>query len=158
MLSWQYNSVSWCQRKHLDSESCQPQATASQVWPTTSYNTYVTYDIVCHDLRCRTVTPTSGIYWKPDHLAHFSIWEHILRCTLYIMRYTMLPYNSVWKSRKSYISGYTQYISTYTIGKKYISIIWWYTEIYFWPIVYVEIYYYMCNSVYVRISRYEIFK
>ncbi len=38
------------------------------------------------------------------------------------MRYTMLPYNSVWQSRKSYISGYTQYISTYAIGQKYISV------------------------------------
>jgi hypothetical protein len=33
--------------------------------------------------------------WKPDHLAHISIYGHILRCTLYIMSYTMLPYKSV---------------------------------------------------------------
>jgi hypothetical protein len=66
------------------------------------------------------------------------------------MSYTMLPYNSVRKSRKSYISWYTQYISRYTIGQKYISV---YTEIFFWPIVYVEIYYYTCNSVYVRTAH-----
>ncbi len=42
-------------------------------------------------------------------------------------------------------SRLTQYISTYTIGQKYIS-------------VYVEIYDYTCNSVYVRISQYEILR
>ncbi len=98
----------------------------------------------------------SADIWKPDHLARFSIWEHILlRCTLYIMSYTMLQYNSVWKSRKSYISWYTRYISRHTIGQKYISV---YTEIYFWQIVYLEIYDYTCNSVYVRISQYEILR
>jgi hypothetical protein len=33
--------------------------------------------------------------WKPDHLAHISIYWHILRYTLCIMSYMMLPYNSV---------------------------------------------------------------
>ncbi len=61
------------------------------------------------------VLPPAPI-WKleaaSDHLAHISICGHILRYTLYIMSYTMLPYNSVWNSRKSYISVYTtSYIS-----------------------------------------------
>ena len=59
--------------------------------------------------------------WPPGS---FCIWEHILRCPPYIMSYTMLPYNSVWKSRKSYISWYTQYISRYTIIRvtQYMSV------------------------------------
>ncbi len=43
----------------------------------------------------------------PDHLAHVSIYEYILRYTPYIPSYTMRPYNSKCNSRKSYISVYT---------------------------------------------------
>ncbi len=117
-----------------------------------------TYHDVQYDwCRLGICNPSISI-WKPDHLARFSIWEHILRCPPYIMSYsTMLPYNSVWKSRKSYISWYTRYISRYTIGQKYISE-YTVTEIYFWPIVYLEIYDYTCNSVYVSTSQYEILR
>ncbi len=104
-----------------------------------------------------------------DHLAHFSIWGHILRYTQYIMSYTMLPYTTwtPYENQGNRISqdilSISRHIRHNTSGRgqnisQYILRYTLHTEIYFWLILYVEIYDYTCNSVYVHTSHYEILR
>ncbi len=95
--------------------------------------------------------PSSGNVTTWLVLVYESIYSDVLRTSCVIRCYRITQYENQGNRIFHDILSISRHIRL----SKSIS---QYTEIYFWPIVYVEINDYTCNSVYVLTSQYEILR